>query len=230
MQKPDKDTPTGDYIKRSAFTNAGVAADSETAGLEAGLRLQHVALKQDLRLLAELEEQKQEKQAVLVFKDRRCDVLVNRFELGLYALVDKKRDDPLYRRYFEDGLRDVTQASMRTGEPAKVGIIIQSLGEDAQKPGIGALSAEYRPQLVAALAEVVAAEEALTAVEGQIAYLSDKTIPEREALWTDEYVKLHGALKGLFPRDAARVESYFDRFKKRAKKAKPGDGEGGGAR
>lgn len=227
MQKPTKDTPTADYVDHSAFTTAAVAADPDVAGLEADLLAQHVALKQDLRLLEDLEEEKQRRRAVLVVKDRRLDSATGRFELRLYGLVDKKRDDPLYRRYFPKGLRDVTAANMRTKEPEKVGIIIQSLEEDAQKPGIGDLSTELRPQLVTAHAEVVTAAAALTTIEGQIAYLSDKTIPDHEALWTDEYVKLHAALKARFPRDAARVESYFEPFRKSASTAETGDDETG---
>lgn len=225
MQKPTKDTPTADYIEHSAFTCAAVAADPDAAGLEADLLARHVALKQDVRLLEDHEEEKQRRRAVLIVKDRRCDTIVRRFELRLYGLVDKQRNDPLYRRYFQKGLRDVTEANMRTDEPQKVGTIIQSLEEDAQKPGIGDLTTEFRPQLVAARGEVVAAEAALTTIEGQIAYLSTRTIPDHEALWTDEYVKLHGALKARFPRDAARVESYFEPFRKSPNQAETGGDE-----
>ena len=98
----------------------------------------------------------------------------------------------------------------------------QKAAVDALKPGIGALSAEFKPQLEAALAEVVAAEQALAGVEKQIAYLKAKTIPEHEALWTDEYVKLHGSLKARFPRDAGRVEAYFEPFRKAARKPETG--------
>lgn len=226
MEKPNKDTPSSAYLDHSAFTTAGVAADPEVAGIETGLAVQHVALKQHVRSLEDLEEEKQRRRAVLVRKDMGCDRLLRQFELRLYALVDKKRNDPLYRRYFEDGLRDVTEANMRTEQPEKVKTIIKSLGEDVQKPGIGPLATEFMPSLQAALAEVEAAGAALSEIEQQVAYLSDRTIPECKALWTDDYVKLHGELKVRLPRDPARVESYFYPFKKERKKPAPGD-EGG---
>lgn len=59
------------------------------------------------------------------------------------------------------------------------------------------------------------ADKALTAIEEQVAYLLSRTIPERKVLWTDEYVKLHGALRARFPREAKRVESYYYPFKER---------------
>jgi hypothetical protein len=228
MDKPTKDTPSEAYLEHSAFTTAAVAADPEVAGLEADLGVQHVDLKQQTRAREDGRETVQRRRAVLVQKDRRCDGVVRSFELRLFDFVNKKRTDPDYVRYFADGLREVTEANMRTAEPQKVKTIIKSLGEDAAKPGLDALSAELKPQLEAAVIEVEAAEKALSEIESDVAYLNDKTIPAIEAKWTDEYVKLHGALKVRFPRDPARVESYFYPFKKERKKSDPsGGGEGG---
>lgn len=222
MQRPKKDTTASDYLHHSAFTAAVVAADPETAGLELGLAAQHAALKQHVRAVADLEEERQRRRGVFRVRSRRCLGAVRSFELRLLDLVDKNRRDPLYRRYFPEGMRAVTRANPRTARPQQVRTILKSLGEDALKPDIGALSAELKPGLQAALAEVEAADKALTAVEEQVAYLCGRTIPERKVLWTDEYVKLHGALKVRFPRDAKRVESYYYPFKER-KKAPPRD-------
>ena len=229
MEKPREDTSVTAYREHSAYTTSGVAADPEVAGLEVALTVEHGALKQQSRMLEDIEEEIQRRRAVLVIKDRACDRVIRSFELRLFDLVNKKRSDPQYTRYFPEGLREVTEADMRQAEPAKVRTLIKSLGEDAAKPGIGPLSAEFKPQFEATVEEVEAAEKDLASVEEQATYLRDKTIPECKARWTDEYVKLHGALRAQLPRDPARVESYFYAFKKERKKAEPaGGGEGGG--
>jgi hypothetical protein len=229
MEKPREDTPTSAYLEHSAFTVAGVAADPEVAGLEAGLGQVHVELKAKVRELEDRKEEVERKLAVFLLKDRFLDALVREFELRLFGLVNKKRSDALYIRYFKDGLREVTEADPRRVEPKLVADIITSLDEDAVKPGIGPLATELKPGFEAALGAVVQTEKVLTAAEDQATYIEDKTIPELEARWTDEYVMLHGALKTKLPRDAGRVESFFYPFKKRERrKRQAADGAAGG--
>lgn len=224
MERPRHDTPIPSYLDHSAFAVAGVAADPDVAGLEAPLAKEHDALKSQSRALEDQEEEVQKKRAVFLGKDSRCDRTVRSLELRLLDLVAKKRNDPLYRRYFPNGLREVTEAEPRAIEPALVQSIVATLNEDKSKPEIGPLATEFQPQLEAALAEVLATEKALRDAEAQAKHLDDKTIPEVKARWVDEYVKLHAALRGKLPRDPARVEGFFYPFKKDRKK--PADGAG----
>jgi hypothetical protein len=225
MEKPRDDSSITAHREHSAFTVAGVAADAEVAGLETALVKEHDELKKQARALEDQEEEVQKKRAVFLGKDARCDRIVRSFELRLFDLVAKKRDDPRYRRYFPTGLRDVTEAEPRVVEPALVQSIIATLSDDMGKPDIGPLAAEFRPQLEVALADVLTTEKALRNAEAQVSHLDDKTIPEVKARWVDEYVKLHAALRGKLPRDPARVEAFFYPFKKDRKKAADGKGD-----
>jgi uncharacterized membrane protein YgcG len=231
MERPNKDTTVESYLDHSAFTTAGVAADPDVAGLEAGLVKEHTALKKQKRDLEDLGEEVQRKKAIFVGKDRRLDRVVREFELRLLALVNKNRQDPLYQRYFAGGLREVTEAEPRQAEPALVATMIISLSEDENKPAVGSLAKEFRPLFEAARGEVVQAEADLAETEKKVSYLDDKSIPETEARWTDAYVALHGALKAALPRDPARVEAFFYPFRKdkKEKKAAGEPGGGGGA-
>lgn len=224
MERPRDDSSLTAYREHSAFAIAGVAADAEVAGLETALAKEHDALKTQARALEDQEEEVQKKRAVFLGKDARCDRIVRSFELRLLDLVAKKRNDPLYRRYFPNGLREITEAEPRAVEPALVQSIIATLLDDKTKPEIGPLATEFQPQLESTLAEVLATEKALSDAEAQAKHLDEKTIPEVKARWVDEYVKLHAALRGKLPRDPARVEGFFYPFKKDRKK--PADGAG----
>ncbi len=225
MEKPRDDSSITAYREHSAFTVAGVAADPDVAGLEKGLADEHHDLKKQSRALEDLEDEVQKKRAVFLGKDARCDRIVRSFELRLLDLVGKKRNDPLYRRYFPEGLREVTEAEPRATEPTLVKAMVKAMKEDKGKADIGPLATEFRPQLEAVLAEVVAAEAALSDAETQAVHLGNKTIPEVKARWVDEYVKLHAALRGKLPRDPARVEGFFYPFKKDRKKSADGAGD-----
>jgi len=219
MERPRDDTPDIDLIEHSAFTIAAVGADDDVAGQEQGLAGAHAALKQSVRDAEDQHEERLKRRAVLMVKDRRLDGVVRDFELGLFALVKKHREDPLYRRYFPHGLRDVTEAEPRVAEPARVDAMIQAMGEDAGKPGIGPLAQEYAPRLQAAVDEVRAAAKDLAGVEAKLSYLRTTTIPGLRASWVDEYVKLHGALKVAMPREPQRLEAFFLPFRKERAKA-----------
>lgn len=219
MEKPTVDVPVHSYREHGAFTTAAVAADPEVAGLEQGLSGAHLILKQEQRAFEDQEEEVQRKTAHFKYKDGNCDDTLRSFELRLYDLVKKDRDDPRYRRYFKTNLRAVTEAEPRKTEPAMVAAMIVSLIEDEQSPSMGAIAQEFRPRFEAALAEVQAGEQALTAAEAIMVHLRDQKIPAAKVTWIDEYVKLHAAIRAVFPRDAARVESYFVRFRKDRKKA-----------
>jgi hypothetical protein len=224
MEKPTEDTTPGACLKRSAFTCSAVAADPQIAGQEQGLQAAHDLLKQGVRDHEDLLETVQKQLAILVGLDRQCDAVVKAFELQLYGAVNKNRKDPLYVRYFPFGLRDVTEADMRTEEPVKVEEIIKALAEDAGKPVIGALATDFLPKLTAALAAVEGGDTKLTAAEQDAAYAVSKTLPGLVVDWTGAYVKLHGAIEAAFPYDAPRVESYFQPFRKTRKK--PGKNTG----
>jgi hypothetical protein len=223
MDRPREDSATDAYREHAAFTVSAVAADDEVKGKEAELQACHLELKAEQRNLEDLEEQVQAKRAIFVRKDKACDGVVREFELRLLALVHKKTSDPLYKRYFEDGLRAVTEAEPRLVEPTIVADMITSMNEDAAKPGIGPLATEFKPRFEAALAAVKAAHTDLIAMEGVRDRAKKQNIPAIKLRWVDAYVKLHAALRAAFPRDAARVESYFYPFSKSAKAAKAGE-------
>jgi len=227
MEKPRDDTPPADYVAHSAFTTAAVAADEAVAGREAGLHKAHTDLKESLRTREDKREQRQKQKAILVVKDAALDRVIRSFELRLLDAVNKRRDEPEYRRYFPDGLRQVTEAEPRKAEPALVDAMLSAMAEDHAHPVLGPIVTEFKPKLEAALSAVRAADKALGAVETEVNYLDDKTIPAQMAHWVDEYVKLHGALKQALPRDAQRVEDCFLPFRK-ARPTKPDEEPRGG--
>lgn len=222
MEKPRDDTPAADYLPHSAFTTAAVAADEAVAGRETALQKAHSDLKASLRSLEDKREQRQKQKAVLVVKDAALDRVIRSFELRLLDAVNKRREEPEYRRYFAHGVREVTEAEPRKAEPALVDTMLSAMAEDHAHPVLGPIVTEFKPKLEAALAAVRAADKALGAIETEVHYLDDKTIPAQMAHWVDEYVKLHGALKQALPRDPQRVEDCFLPFRK-ARAKKPDD-------
>lgn len=218
MDNPRDDTGNEQLFTRGAFTMASVRADPDTNGLEVAFAAVHGQLKTKARHIEDLEETVEERQAVIVVRDRATDKIVRSFELRLLDLVDKNRDDPRYRRYFEHGLRAVTEADMRTIEPKLVRDMIKTLDEDQNKPGFDALHGEFRNRLHIAVEAVEAADQACTQIESECAFEQDKVLAELRVKWVEERKKLHAELVKKFPHDAARVESYFRRFAKPRKK------------
>ncbi|MEO7330067.1 MAG: hypothetical protein ABI193_15945 [Minicystis sp.] len=219
MEKPTVETPVTSYREHGAFTVAAVAADQEISGQQQGLENAHLQLKQEKRALEDQEEEVQRRTALFKRKDSDCDDLLRSFELRLYDLVKKDREDPRYRRYFKTGLRAVTEAEPRKTEPTMVAAMVVCLIEDEPSTTLGPLATEFRPRFEAALGAVQTAEQDLSEAEATRLHVRDQNIPAAKATWTDEYVKLHAAIRAHFPRDPARVESYFLRFRKEKKKA-----------
>ncbi len=225
MDNPRDDTGTDQYRTRGAFSISAVRADAETQGMEAAFVVVHLELKAKHRAQEDLEETVQEHEAIVSCCDRLLDRIVRSFDLRLFDLCDKNRDDPRYRRYFLEGLRSVTEANAREVEPKMVRAILKALDEDKDKPGFKPLHDEYFTRLLGAVEAVETADAACTKVEEEIAFLKEKTIPDVKRRWVEERIKLHADLTKKFPNDAARVESYFRRFAKpRKKKGTSGEG------
>ncbi len=220
MEMPGEDTSPEAYTPRSAYSIAGVAADPKTAGLEKPLEAAHVALKMGLREREDLEEEEQKRTAILDTRDRECDETIGGFELGLFGLVNKNRDDPRYRRYFPYGLRDVTTAEPRTEEPEQVGQMLDAMTEDQGDPDLGPLIVIWSPKLTASRAKVMAASENLAVTEKALAFLNDKTLPALMATWRTEYKKLEGQLTSVYATDPKKVDRFFKPFRKRRKDKK----------
>ena len=227
MDKPRDDTAVDAYREHAAYTTSSVAADDEVAGLEAELKTCHLELKAEERNLEDLNEEVQSARAIFLQKDKTCDRVIRAFELRLQGLVNKKTKDPLYKRYFKDGLRAVTEAEPKEVEPELVEGMIKSLDEDLKKPEIGPVAKEVKPALEATLKDVTDTRGVLVAIEKTRDRVKNQNIPAIKARWVDAYVKLHAALRGQFPRDAARVESYFYAFAKSAAKASASGSAGG---
>jgi hypothetical protein len=219
MEKPTVDTPVTSCCEHAAFTVAAVAADPETVGMEGGLETTKLVLKQEQRALEDHEDVVKKRLALFKRADAGCDHVLRSFQLQLFGLVRKDTDHPRYRRYFKDGLRAVTEAEPRRSEPTMVAAMIVSLGEDLADPVLGELAAAFLPRFKAALAQVKATEQALAIDEASARHRREQTIPAAKLALIDEYVKLHGALRALFPREAARVEACFLPFRKERKKA-----------
>ena len=223
MELPRDDSPPEALLSHSAYTLAAVAADPKVAGLEAGLKTGHATLKQCVRDTEDKTEAVHAAEALFETADRTCDNEVRSFNLMLFGVVEKKRENPLYQRYFKDGIRAVTEAEPRSTEPDLVKDIITALDEDAANAIMKPVVTEFRPRLQTAVDAVVAKEAALSTVEGELRYLEDKTLPAARATWLSEYVKLHGKLKDALPDEPQRVERYFRRFRKAAKKPAASD-------
>ncbi len=219
MERPRDDTTNRDLLDHGATTSASIAADDLTKGLEQSFEAANLALKLGNRALEDKNEEVLKKQAIFIVKDKGLDRDINEFEARLYVLAGKKRDSEMYRRYFKNGLREVTQAEPRVEEPAIVSLMIKALKEDESKPMIGPLALEMGPRIQASLDKVVAAGTVLQAVEEEADFLDEKTVPQLRAKWIEAYVKLHSAVKGVFHDDSNRAESFFRPFRKARKKA-----------
>jgi hypothetical protein len=219
MDNPRDDTPIDQYRTRGVFTIAAVRADPETSGMEVPFAASHAALMTKEREVQDLQDTVQEHEAIISVRDAATDKLVRSFDLRLLDLVNKNREDPRYRRYFPHGLRAVTEAEAREVEPQLVLGIVKTLDEDQSKPDFAPLHAEFRTKLQAAVGAVESADKACGQAEEQLAFLQNKVLAELKLKWVEERKKLHADLTKKFPHDAARVESYFQRFAKaRAKK------------
>jgi hypothetical protein len=223
MEKPRLDDSSDLFRDCGSFTTAAVYADDDVRGLEEDLEKEHKTLKLQVIELGQLEEERQRKLGVFTQKDGNADRVVRSFELRILDLVHKNRADLRYRRYIPAaGLRAITEAEPRQTEPKMIRGILETMEEDASAADLGPIVAEYQPRLEAAVSAVETAAKDVGSVESQIKTLKEKTIPATKARFVDEYVKLHGALRGKFPRDTARVESYFRQItKRRAKTASP---------
>lgn len=223
LEKPRLDDSSDLFRDCGSFTTAAVYADDDVRGLEDGLEKEHKTLKLHVIELGQLEEERQRKLGVFTQKDGNGDRVVRSFELRLLDLVQKNRGDLRYRRYIPaGGLRAITEAEPRRTEPKMIRGILDTMEEDAGTADLGPIVAEFQPRLKTAVTAVETAAEDVESVESKIKTLKEKTIPATKARFIDEYVKLHGALRGKFPRDSTRVESYFRKItKRRPKPAKP---------
>jgi hypothetical protein len=226
-EKPGDDATVEEILKRSAFTCSAVYADITVRGMENPLRACHASLKTTDRSLADMREAQQGKLAILVQLDAATDKVIVEFVGRLLILVGKKYDHPLYVRYVPKGLRDITQADMRTEEPVMVTEMIKLLNEDLtqNKPGISELANEFMPKLQQANDAVITAEKDLTQAETDANHVDQKTIPALIVDWMTEYKKLEAALTAAWPLDADRVQRCFKPFRKPKKKAAKPDGQ-----
>lgn len=220
MEMPNEDTPPEAYVPRSAYTISRVAADPKTAGLEKPLEAIHLDLKKILRDREDHEEEAEKRSAIVDARDNELDEDIGGFELGLLALVTKNRDDPRYRRYFPDGLREVTTAEPRKEEPELVGDMLESMTEDMNDPELGSLVATWAPKLSTSRGKVLAASESLAFTEKELAILEDKRIPALMAAWRTEYKKLEGQLTAVYASNPKKVARFFKPFRKRSKARK----------
>jgi hypothetical protein len=224
MEMPGEDTPAEAYLSKSAYTIARVAADPKVAALEKGVETSHAQLKKALRDREDLQESVQRKMAVLDAADTGCDDDIGGFELGLLGLVQKNREAPKYRRYFAYGLREVTTAEPRQEEPELVRQMLIAMDEDKADSDLGPLVAVWSPKLTASRNKVIAADEDLTTLEKDLAFLTDKTIPSLMAAWRTEYKKLEGALTTAYADNPKKVDRFFKPFRKRRKDKKQPEG------
>ncbi|MDC3962119.1 hypothetical protein KEG38_50340 [Polyangium jinanense] len=220
MEMPPEDTPPEAYLPRSAYSIARVAADPKTAGLELALAAIHVDFKKILRDREDHEEEVEKRSAVLDARDNELDEDIGGFELGLLALVTKNRGDARYRRYFPEGLRQVTTAEPRKEEPELVGDMLDSMTEDMNDPELGSLVATWAPKISNSRSKVLAASENLALTEKELALLNDKRIPALMAAWRTEYKKLEGQLTAVYASNPKMVDRFFKPFRKRSKAKK----------
>jgi len=221
MDMPTTETPPEAYLPRSAYTIARVAANPKTAGQEAGLEAVHTNLRAALRERDDLLEQEQKKAAVHDVADDDVDDDIEGYELHLLGAVKKNREAPKYRRYFKDGLRAITMAEPRKEEPELVADMLVCMAEDKNDPEIGEVVTSWLPKLTASRLKVVAADDALTAIEKALANLEEKKIPALMAAWREEYKKLEGTLVTIYPSNPKRVSRCFKAFLKNRKASKP---------
>lgn len=214
MEMPGEDTSPKAYPSKSAYTVSRVAADPKAAGLEKGLQAAHVEIKKALREQEDLEEEVQKKSAILDARDNDCDEDIGGFELGLLAVVNRNREAPKYRRYFPEGLREVTTAEPREEEPEIVGQMLKAMAEDQGDPELGPLVAIWLPKLTASRAKVIAASEELGVVETQLTFLNEKTLPALMATWRTEYKTLEGQLTTVYASNPKKVDRFFKPFRK----------------
>lgn len=227
MENPHADTPNAALVKNGAFSIAAVQADEDSAGMESEFEQANVALLAALRQREDLELQIERAEAKLAQADhgkKGVDKAVKDFELALLALVSKNRKDARYQRYMAGGLQQITEANMRTAQPAEVRVLLKKMGEDQAAADtdaeLKALLVLHTPRIQAGQNKVDAAEQALGSLEDADDDLRDITLPALRQAWISKRQVLYAALLAKFPNDVARVEAYFKPFSKPRKTQK----------
>jgi len=137
-------------------------------------------------------------------KDMALDEAVLRFNHAVLEYVRKDRRAPLYLKYFSDGLRSVTGASL-SNETRRVGALLAKLADET----VEELKVHAAP-IAAALEEletaIVAQQESLDAEAQAFGVLQSEKIA-----WLDIYKQDHSKLQLHFHERPRRAETYFRR-------------------
>ena len=138
-------------------------------------------------------------------KDAALDEAMLRFNNAVLEYVQKDRRAPLYVKYFADGLRPVTGASLAT-EARRVGTILANLANET----VEELKAHAEPITTALkeLTDAIAAYQAAADSQAQ-AY---GVLQAEKIAWLDAYRQDHRKLQLHFHERPRRAEAYFRPF------------------
>lgn len=227
MDKPRETTSNATLVANGAFTISAVQADDDTAGMEADFEQANLALLAALRKDEDLEIDCHKAEGKLSQADHGkngADKAISDFELALFGLVNKKRTDARYQRYFKGGLMSITRANQRTVQPLKMAVLLKKMSDDhaAQETDaeLKALLVVHLPRVQAGAAKVNSAIAALAAVEAQREEMHNVMLPALRSAWTAKREVLFANLLAKFPHDAPRAKGYIKPLSKPKKNKK----------
>ncbi len=185
------------------YLQARLKADPEVADLDVTFECAQSALE---RACEARRTARRALQQALAARDYAAFMLVRQvsyFQLALLAHVDRDRGNPLYRRYFPDGITPVVE--LPPG-PLVETVRVMEAGLEAQSDAPGL--APWRGRLAADRSKLEAAAAALqeARVAHERAWGAERTA---RAGWLDAYRSTYGDLVKRFPSDRSKVESFF---------------------
>lgn len=207
----DHTSSTEMHLFDSRFHRAALLSNPETLSLADAV----LGYEQGLRTARGVREEKEELEmvalAALYRIDFDYDEKIREAELAVFAKVKKKRDNPSYKRVFPKGLMAVTALRGADQQRTVSAMLTDLLAEYPE------IHATYGADLTSLGDQSVQAETAYLDAVAVSAQSFGLEVAARTALVRQLY-KNEGALLGLFPRQRAKVRTFFRPSKKAAKK------------
>lgn len=182
-------------------------ADADAACLAEAFGLTQDALKMKMEETQDAEVAAVTAMAVRDAKDDELDDAVRALYFKLLQKVLNKREDPLFLRYFPDGMSAIIGPPPEE-EIRSVGILLAKLGEEAD-PDLKSHEGPIQRTIDALSASLEAHEVAVDKDR-----LMREAVNEEKLRWIDSYKLSYRELQRRFYKDAKRAERYFRTVRK----------------
>lgn len=212
MQLPKKGSSVGTRLRYSRTVSANLTADPKAHVLAAAVQKQHGNIKAKQAAVNDAEDAVIDARA---FVNRGtlniCDQ-VSKLQLDLTVLVGRDYEAPLYRAMLPSGLPELRKlnADDLLKETDRLLAEIAKQAKDSPLQAHGKVLDGLKKSLVPLVATLTKADQAL----GSARTDRDTAVTE----WEQGLDSTYGALKQLFPRKRALVESFFPKPPKKADK------------